>query len=149
MTRLDKILKRDLLFIAVVCLLLSLVMEVVFLFLSQWTFKGVLLGNAGGCFASLFNYYLLCITVQKALAGKPEDAEKRMHASKSLRMVLQVLICVLFIAVFRTNAFATLIPLVFPRIALAFKPAWDRRTSSDPVPELSPDDPDKKEEMLD
>lgn len=145
MARLDPSLRRDLKYLTVCCLILSLLMEAIFLVVTRRLPLSVPAGNAAGLLASLLNYYLLCLTVQKALAGKPEDADKRMRLSKSLRMLMQAAVCALAIGLLKTNAFATLIPLVFPRIALTAKPAWDRRQG------ISPSLPDQagEEEKLD
>ena len=37
------------------------------------------------------------------------------------------MVCALLIGVLKTNAFTTLIPLLFPRIAIAFRPLIDRK----------------------
>ena len=42
------------------------------------------------------------------------------------------LACVLLIAVFKTNLFATVIPLLFPRIGIAFRPLIDRKRGVEP-----------------
>ena len=127
MARLEPSLKRDLRYLTVCCLILSLLMEGVFLAVRHGLSVPVPAGNLAGVLACILNYYLLCLTVQKALAGKPEDAEKLMRLSKSARMLMQAGICAAAIALLKTDAIATLVPLVFPRIALAVKPAWDRK----------------------
>ena len=66
-----------------------------------------------------------------------EEAALRIKASAGLRLAGSALLCVLLVAVFKTNVYATLIPLLFPRIGLAFRPAVDRkRGAGNPAAEV-------------
>ena len=49
-----------------------------------------------------------------------------------MRLLGCLAICVLLIAVFKTNLFATVIPLLFPRIGIAFRPMIDRKRGVEP-----------------
>ena len=110
---------------------LSLVMEAVFLVIRQWDWS-VLAGNLGGAAAAIGNFLLLAITVSKAVAsGDPQAAARRVKATATLRLLGVALVCVLLIAVAKTNVFATLIPLLFPRIGLAFRPLIDKKRGAD------------------
>ena len=42
------------------------------------------------------------------------------------------LLCVILVAVLKTNVFATVIPLLFPRIGIAFRPMIDRKRGVTP-----------------
>ncbi len=107
-------------------LALSLVMEAVFLIAGAWGLP-VLLGNIGGAAAAVGNIFLLARAAEQAVeSGSTEAAMRRIRASKSLRMAGIAAVCVLCIAVLKTNVYATLIPLVFPRIGYAFRPAVNR-----------------------
>lgn len=129
MAKLDPAVRKEILRISGWSIGLSAVMEAVFLILGKWT-PAVLGGNLVGVAASLLNYILLAVTVQKivskgAAAGSKEEIAARMRTSKSLRMLMMVALCVAYIVIFRTETgatLATLIPLVFPRIALIFRP---------------------------
>jgi len=106
---------------------LSLVMEAVFLLLRRWDWS-VLAGNLGGAAVAIGNFLLLAITVSKAVAsGNPKDAARRVRATATLRLLGVAGVCVLLIAVAKTNLYATLIPLLFPRIGLAFRPLIDKK----------------------
>ena len=71
--------------------------------------------------------------VNRALEkGKPEDAAARVKATATFRLLGCLLLCVILIAVFKTNVFATLIPLLFPRIGIAFRPMIDRKRGVNP-----------------
>ena len=88
----------------------------------------MLIGNLGGAIAAVGSFFLLAVTVSKAVSsGKPEDAAKRVKASASLRMLGMGGLCALLIGVFHTNVYATVIPLLFPRIGLMFRPMIDKK----------------------
>ena len=102
----DPAVKKETGYIAVWVVLLSLVMEGIFL--------------------------LLAVTVSKAVSGgKPEQAASRVKATAMLRLLGCAGLCALLIAVFKTNVYATVIPLLFPRIGLAFRPMIDRKRGVD------------------
>ena len=83
--------------------------------------------NLAGALVAIGNFFLLGWTVSKAVEqGKPEEAAKRVKASASFRMLGMAIICVIFIGVLKTDPYATLIPLLFPRIGLLFRPAIDK-----------------------
>lgn len=127
MTRLDPAVRKETTYIAVWVCALSLVMEGVFLILGKWDVS-VLIGNLAGAAAAILNFFLLARSVSKAVqADRPEDAATRVKASRSVRLLGMMLVCVLFIWLVHTNVYATLIPLLFPRIGIAFRPAIDRK----------------------
>ena len=121
MSKLDPAVKKETGYIAFWVILLSVIMEAVFLILRKWDLS-VLIGNLGGAIAAVGSFFLLAVTVSKAVSsGKPEDAAKRVKASASLRMLGMGGLCALLIGVFHTNVYATVIPLLFPRIGLMFR----------------------------
>ena len=123
----DPAVKKETGYIAAWVVLLSLIMEAVFLVLRKWDFS-VLLGNLGGAAAAIGSSYLLARTVSRAVEkGKPEEAAARVKATATVRLLGCLAVCVILIAVFKTNLFATVIPLLFPRIGIAFRPMIDRK----------------------
>ena len=52
---------------------------------------------------------------------------RRVKTTATLRLAGCALLCVLLIAVFKTNVYATVIPLLFPRIGISFRPMIDRK----------------------
>ena len=134
MSKLDPAVKKETGYIAFWVILLSVIMEAVFLILRKWDLS-VLIGNLGGAIAAVGSFFLLAVTVSKAVSsGKPEDAARRVKASAGLRMIGMGGICALMIGVFHTNVYATVIPLLFPRIGLFFRPMIDKKrggTASD------------------
>ena len=127
MSKMDPAVKKETGYIAFWVVLLSVLMEAVFLILRKWDLS-VLLGNLGGAAAAVGSFFLLAVTVSRAVSsGKPEEAAKRVKASAGLRLIGMGGICALMIGVFRTNVYATVIPLLFPRAGLLFRPLYDRK----------------------
>ena len=127
----DPAVKKETGYITVWVLLLSLLMEAVFLLIRQWDLS-VLFGNLGGAVLAAGNFFLLAWTVSRAVdRGKPEEAAQRVKATATLRLLGVGALCALLIGVFKTNVFATLIPLLFPRAAIAFRPFIDRKRGTD------------------
>ena len=127
MSKLDPAVKKETGYIVFWVILLSVLMEAVFLVIRKWDLS-VLLGNLGGAAAAVGSFFLLAVTVSRAVSsGKPEEAAKRVKASAGLRLIGMGGICALMIGVFHTNVYATVIPLLFPRVGLMFRPMIDRK----------------------
>ena len=123
----DPAVKKETGYIAVWVLLLSLVMEAVFLITGYWDLS-VLFGNLGGAAIAIGNFFLMALIATRAVShgvdsGKPEEAAARVKATTMTRLLGCVLLCVLLIAVFKTNVYATLIPMLFPQVGVMF---WSR-----------------------
>ena len=127
MSKLDPAVKKETGYIVFWVILLSVLMEAVFLIIRKWDLS-VLLGNLGGAAAAIGSFFLLAVTVSRAVSsGKPEEAAKRVKASAGLRLIGMGGICALMIGVFHTNVYATVIPLLFPRVGLMFRPMIDKK----------------------
>ena len=126
----DPAVKKETGYIAVWVVLLSFVMEAVFLLLQKWDLS-VLFGNIGGAAAAIGNFFLMALIATRAMnrgveSGKPEEAAARVKATAMIRLLGCVLLCVILIAVFKTNVYATLIPMLFPRIGIMFWPRFSK-----------------------
>ena len=126
MSRLDPTVKKETAYAALWVVALSFLMEAVFLLIGQWT-PAVLFGNLIGGLTAVGNYLLLGITVAKAVAGPAERAPLKVRSSMTARLLGQAAICAIAIGVLHTNVYATLLPLLFPRIGIAFRPMIDRK----------------------
>lgn len=132
MRLMDPAVKKETGYIALWTVLLSLVMEGIFLLFRSWDLS-VFYGNLGGDAIAVGNYFLLALTVSRAVSGgKPEEAARRVKATATLRLLGCAGLCALLIAVFHTNVYATVIPLLFPRIGIAFRPMIDRKRGVTP-----------------
>lgn len=109
---------------------LSALMEAIYLILGKWSIY-VLLGNMVGAGISVFNFYLMALTVKRALNEDAEDAKKRMKMSQQLRllMVFVVVIVAASLTVFdlipedEVSAYiiALILPLLFNRFIIAIR----------------------------
>ena len=123
----DPAVRKETLYTASWVALLSVLTQAVFLILRKWDLS-VLFGTLGGAAVAVGSYFLLATTVSRAVnRGSPEDAARAVKASAGLRLAGSALCCVLLVAVFKTNVYATLLPLLFPRIGLSFRPMIDRK----------------------
>ncbi len=131
----DPAVRKETGYIAVWVVSLSLIMEAVFLLIRKWDLS-VLFGNAGGAAVAVGNFFLMALiatrAVDRAVAnGKPEEAMTRVKATATVRLLGCALICVILIAVFKTNVYATLIPMLFPRIGIMFWPKFNKNSAAE------------------
>ena len=131
----DPAVKKETGYIAVWVAVLSLVMEAVFLLIRKWDLS-VLFGNIGGAAAAVGNFFLMALIATRAVEravekGKPEEAAARVKATATVRLLGCALVCVILIAVFKTNVYATLISLLFPRIGIMFWPKFSQNRGTE------------------
>lgn len=129
MIQVDKTVKKETTYIVVWVLLLSLLMEAVFLVLGRWELS-VLWGNLLSALAVSVNFFLMALGVQKALTKESETEQKNvLKLSRTYRTLALLVIMVLGAVLPPFHLWATLIPLFFPRIAITFRPLYDRKHS--------------------
>jgi hypothetical protein len=100
---------------------MTAIMFAIFLALGRFGLD-VLAGGLAGFAVSQLNFFLMCLTVQKSV--RYEDDKKRkslMSASMGLRLLLCFALLGLAIGLAGTNPWATLIPVVFPRISVLIR----------------------------
>ncbi|MBQ3040634.1 MAG: ATP synthase subunit I [Clostridia bacterium] len=126
MKKIDPVIWKETGFIALVSFILSVLMQSIFLIISHWVVGAwdytVILGNLLGYLFAVGNFFLMCLTVQKALTKDEKDAANFVRLSQMGRMLLLFLVALAayFIPVF--NIIAVVIPFLFPRIAIMFRP---------------------------
>ena len=116
LNKIDPSIERDTQYIAMVVVLLTVLMEAVFLIIGKWDMT-VLFGGLLGAAVALLNFFLMAMTVQNSLAKEEKDAKGAMKVSHSMRMLMLVVVCAL--AALLPQAFnlaAVVIPLLFPSI---------------------------------
>lgn len=126
MSRLDPTVKKETAYAAIWVIALSFIMQAVFLLLGKWN-PSVLLGNLIGAATAIGNYLLLGMTVAKAVSGPADKAALKVRSSMTARLLGQAAIAAIAIGLLHTNVYATLLPLLFPRIGIAFRPLIDRK----------------------
>ncbi len=120
MKKIDPVVKKETLFVFLFSLVMSVLMQAVFLILKTWDLT-VLYGNLLSLFAGTLNFLLMGLTVQSAVDKDPDDAKKHMKLSQSLRYLLLIAVAALGAALPCFNIIATLLPMFFPRIAVTVR----------------------------
>ena len=122
MKEIDKTVRRETQYVAVWVILLSALMQAVFLIIGHWDVS-VLLGNLLTGAISILNFFLLGLTVQRALERAEKDAKSLMRLSQSLRMLMLFAALAVGVALPVFHTWATIIPVFFVRISLLFRPS--------------------------
>lgn len=140
MSKIDKTVKKESLYILIFSLILSVLMQGICLIvcaLSSLDYSYTYVtGNLVGAAVAVLNFFLMGLTVQKAVNTDEKTAKTRLKFSQSLRsagMFLVIALCVLFKDYF--NIVTLLVPLFFPRIAITFRPLFDKDKGDDRVAE--------------
>ena len=107
-------------FVAVMTLILSVLLQAVFLVIGKWDYT-VLLGNVLGALAGIANFFLMGLTVQASLGLEVKDAKSRMKLSQTLRTLLMFAVAVVGYLVPVFNLITVVIPFLFPRIAVTVR----------------------------
>ena len=90
MKKIDATVLKETRYITAVTLLLSVLLQAVFLILKKWDFT-VLWGNLWGAFGAVCNFLLMGITVQNAVLKEEKEARKLIQLSQSARMFFLIL----------------------------------------------------------
>lgn len=125
MKKIEPMIKKETLYVGAWVLILSAIMQAVFLIIGRWDYT-VLLGNilTGG--ASVLNFFLMALTVQSAIDMDEKDAKTKMKASQSLRMLMMLVVVVIGVTVPCFNIWASIIPVFFPRISMMFRMIFNK-----------------------
>ena len=125
MKKIDATIWKETAYIGAWTLIFSVLMQAVYLVIGKWDYT-VLLGNLLGILTTVGNFFLLGVTVQKALDMEPDDAKKAVKLSQSSRLIMMFLVALAayFIPVF--NIVAVIIPYLFPRIAIMFRSCFNK-----------------------
>ena len=136
MQNVDPVVIKETKYIALWIVILSALMQAAFLVVGyflpdyawNWT---VLTGNLLGSAAVVANFFFMALGVQRALERDPDDAKKSMKASASGRMLGLFVVAVIGVVLPCFDSLAVLIPLLFPRIAIAIRPLWDKKQAKE------------------
>ncbi|MBE6763906.1 MAG: hypothetical protein E7553_06120 [Ruminococcaceae bacterium] len=125
MPKLDPTVKQETRYIASFVLIFSVLMQAVFLVIGKWN-STVLLGNLLSAAAAIANFLLLGLTVQRAVTKDEKDARSLMKLSQTYRLLGLLVIAVIGFAVPVFHPLAVILPLLFPRIAIAVRPLFKK-----------------------
>lgn len=119
--KIDKVVWKEVSFIAIWMLIFSGIMEAVFLVIGKWDYT-VLLGNLLSGIMGVVNFLLLGMTVQKAVSSDDvKYAKNLMKTSQSLRLLMMGVVIGIGAIFDCFNIWATIIPVFFPRIAMVIR----------------------------
>ena len=125
MPKLDPTVRQESAYIASLVLILSILMQAVFLLIGKWDYS-VLLGNVLSAAAAIGNFLLLGLTVQRAVTKDEKDARQLMKLSQTYRLLGLLVVAVIGFALPLFHPLAVVIPLLFPRIAIAMRPLFKK-----------------------
>ena len=126
MKKIDPTILKETSYIASMGFIFSLFLQSAFLIIGKWDYT-VLTGNILGFVAAVGNFFLMGLSVQSSLSKEEKDAKNLMKVSQSLRLLLIFVIALLGYLVTVFNTIAVIIPLLFPRIAIALRPFFMKR----------------------
>ena len=126
MKKIDPIVLKETTYIAIWTLIFSTLMQAVFLILHRWDYT-VLLGNllTGG--AAVLNFFLMGLTIQRVLGKEEKEARTAIRVSQLYRNLAMLLIVGAAVLAPVFHVWASVIAVFFPRIAILFRPLFDRR----------------------
>ncbi len=125
MLKVDKTVLKETKYIGAVTVILSALLQAVFLLIHKWDYT-VLLGNLLGALAAVGNFFLMGLTVQRAVKLDEAEAKKLMRSSQTLRNFGLFVTGMLGVLLSVFNTVTVLVPLFFPRFAILLKPFVDK-----------------------
>lgn len=149
MKKIDKVVLRESLYIAVWTFIFSLLMQAVFLIIGKYDIN-VLFGNLLGALVAILNFFIMGVSLTRALEKDEKEAKQTMKTSSVLRNFFMFVFLVIGILFF--NIVAVILPIFFPRIAIALRPLFDKNyaksngNASDEPKTNESDSSDEKEE---
>lgn len=120
MEKIDKVVLKETKYIALFTIILSVLMQSVFLIIGKWTIAH-LLGNILGALAAVLNFFLMGITVQNAVVKEEKEAKNLIKLSQNLRLFMMFFFALIGYLVPVFNLLTVIIPYLFPRIAVMIR----------------------------
>ncbi len=113
-------------YIAIVTVILSMIMQGVFLIIGKWNYT-VLTGNLLGAAAAVFNFFVMAMFVQSAVEKDEKDARNTLKLSQSVRFLFLIIVATVAITVPVFDSVAALVSLVFAQVAVTLYPIFFRK----------------------
>ena len=120
LSKVDNTVKKETRYLATVVLILSMLMQAIYLIIGRWNYT-VLLGNLLGGATGILNFFLMCMSLLSAIEKDPKDAKVTARFSQTYRnlMVLGILALAYFVPCF--DIIPTIISLFFATIGVYSK----------------------------
>jgi len=126
MMKLDDTVKKETIYILCFTIVLSVLMQAVFLIIGHWNLT-VLLGNLLGAAAAVANFFLMALTIQFALGKEEKEIANRMKFSQSLRLFMLFAVALIGHLAPCFHLVSVVLPYLFPRIAVMMRGAFFKR----------------------
>jgi amino acid permease len=126
MQTMDRVVIKETKYMAAWVLILSAVMQAVFLVIGRWDYT-VLLGNVLSAAAVVGNFFGMAVGIQRALGKEEKDAKQAIRASNALRLFGMFAVLALGVLLPCFSTWTTVIPIFFPRLIVALRPLWDKK----------------------
>ena len=120
MSNIDPAIKQETKYIAFTTLILSALMEAVYLIIGQWNLA-VLFGNLLGAAIGVLNFFLLGLGLQSALKKDEKDAKTTVAFSHTMRFLLMGGVIVLAVLLDFFAIIPTVLGLFFPGVGVYLK----------------------------
>ena len=128
MKKIDEAVKKETKYIAIWVLIMSTLMQGVFLVIGKWDYT-VLTGNVLSAVAVVLNFFLMGLGVQNALGKESKDAQNTLKLSRAYRFMFLIAVIVIGVWLPCFSNWTVVIPVFFPRIAIAFRMLFDKKQS--------------------
>jgi hypothetical protein len=128
MNKIDEAVKKETRYITIWVLLLSVLTQTVFLVIGKWDYT-VLLGNLLSGTVAILNFFFMGLSLQSALNKEEKDAKNTMKLSRTYRNLFIMICTIVGVVLPCFNLWTVLLPLLYPRIAIVFRPCFDKKQS--------------------
>jgi hypothetical protein len=123
--RIEPAVKKETKYILGMSLLFSVLMELIFWAVGHMDYT-VPLGNLLGVVIAVLNFFLMGLTVQNSIGLDEKAASEKLKLSQRLRMLMVIALAAVGVGLPCFNSLAVVIPLFFPRIAIALWPLFNK-----------------------
>ena len=113
-------LKKESTFLGAAIIIMSILMQLVFISLNRWNYT-VLLGNIFGGGVAWLDFFVMGLTIEKAVTLDEKQGISRIRLSQTIRLFVKAGVIVIGIIAPVFDPVATIIPLFFPRVAVAVR----------------------------
>lgn len=120
MRKVDPVIIKETKYIALVVLILSALMEAVFLIIGKWDLS-ILFGNLLGALTGILNFLLMGIGLQSALSKDKDDAKMTAKFSRVMRNLIIIIVLVVAALVEPISLLAAALGIFFPSIGVFAK----------------------------
>ena len=126
MKKIDPVVVKETKYILSWVLILSALLQSIFLIIGEWDYT-VLLGNLLSGVVAVLNFLLMGITIQNAVVKDESDAKNTIKASNLYRNMLLLIVMIIGVMLPYFNTWTIIIPLFFTRFAIIFRPLFDKK----------------------